>query len=244
MKIHKTILLSWFVFFGIAINISFATDTDPEAVKASNITYNTIAIRGKGKFQSDKNKLNFAFKIHGEKGKMIWASIAAMGVEAARIVITKDSLKMIDRVKNKYLLAPISDFEKKIGVKFTLDMLEDLLVGNAHVTNTKTDFKEDGKFTWMMYVLETVDLKYQLDKKTLKPVAIHGTEIIKNNVFDVNYSKFTPVEKFNVPFLTKSVIQSDGKEQRFELTYSRVELNKDDLVFSFTIPQDYEPYQN
>ena len=59
-----------------------------------------------------------------------WISIIpALGIEAARVLLTTDSLKLLDRIDDKYFLGNIPAALEKFKVKPDLDLLQEALIG-------------------------------------------------------------------------------------------------------------------
>lgn len=69
-------------------------------------------------------------RIKHEEG--IWISVTAGGlIEVARVLITPDSLKVMDRVNNQYLKKPFAFIHDYASEKVDYQTLEALLVGNC-----------------------------------------------------------------------------------------------------------------
>lgn len=62
----------------------------------------------------------------------IWMSITpALGIEAARLLITKDSIFFMDKLKKQYYKAEYEELEELTNSELPFESLENLIVGNA-----------------------------------------------------------------------------------------------------------------
>ena len=74
-------------------------------LKENEFNFKTISSKAAVSVIDNANKKT-SFKVHLRirKDSIIWMSISKLGIEAARVIITTDSLKLIDRLKKEYFL--------------------------------------------------------------------------------------------------------------------------------------------
>lgn len=66
-----------------------------------------------------------------EKDKYIWMSVTAvLGIEAARVLITQDSVQILDRLHRKYIVSNFDLISKMTNVPLTLEHLQRMITGN------------------------------------------------------------------------------------------------------------------
>ena len=66
-----------------------------------------------------------------EKNERIWFSVrVALGVEAARGLITKDEFFIIDRVNKQVIQSTPDIIEREFKIKLRYDQIESILIGN------------------------------------------------------------------------------------------------------------------
>ena len=58
------------------------------------------------------------------------SATAVLGIEAARIYISRDSIKILDKLNKRYLTQSYSYFTRFSDVPLTLEVLQNLFVGN------------------------------------------------------------------------------------------------------------------
>jgi hypothetical protein len=78
-----------------------------------------------------------AFNIRMERGKQIWLVLRPMlGIEAFRVLITPDSLRMVDRINKQYYEKPFSYLNQLAGTQIDYPTLENLLLNNLSHLNS------------------------------------------------------------------------------------------------------------
>ncbi len=80
-----------------------------------------------------------AFNIRIERGKQIWLVLRPMlGIEVFRVLITPDSLRMVDRINKQYYEKPFSYLNQLAGTQIDYQTLENLLLNNlGHLSSTE-----------------------------------------------------------------------------------------------------------
>lgn len=122
-----------------------------ELLDSVSLTQNDFTwFTGKAKVKyDDGNKAqNFTANIRMKKDSIIWISITSlMGIEAARLTIDQDSIRVLDRLKKRYIVEPVSRSDQYLPFDLDLGMVQDLLAGNfLWSTDGKLKSKvDDGK---------------------------------------------------------------------------------------------------
>jgi len=88
---------------------------------------------------------NFGGQIRIENGQQIWITVTAVGgfFEVARLKITRDSVFLHNRLERTATIRDFSFFREMIGVDFTFDMLQDILVGNHFLGEPNGEYTVD-----------------------------------------------------------------------------------------------------
>ena len=74
-------------------------------VPAANFDFNFLQSKAKVQANVKGKDYSLTFNIRMQKDKRIWISVNAIGsIEVARILITPDSVRIIDRINNQYLV--------------------------------------------------------------------------------------------------------------------------------------------
>ncbi len=94
-------------------------------------------------------KTSFKTNLRMKKDSIIWMSISpALGIEVARMIITPDSIKFLDKWNDQYYIGTHKFLEDRIKVHLDFNMIQDLAVGNPILYDPDEKFKgtkdEDG----------------------------------------------------------------------------------------------------
>jgi hypothetical protein len=205
---------------------------------------------------------DFTGLIRMRRDSVIWISITApvLGIEAVRALITKDSVKFMNRIEKNYFAGGYDTISKLLQAELDFDMIQSILVGNS-----VTFYEEDEKMRAArdrdssQYILSTIR------KRKLKKV-LHGGEIFKepaqsiwlenqsfkisrilivetsgNRSFDARYSAFKKLDSIPFPHKIDFEIKAE-KTLKIKSEYKRTTLNNSE-TFPFTIPEKYEKIQ-
>lgn len=117
----------------------FSTKELLEKLEINEFKFETLSAKANITF-TDEKETSFKANLRIKKDSAIWMSITpALGIEMARVLITKDSVLFMDRIHNKYFVGDFAYLNKMFDVDMDYNMLEALLVGNS------IEFEKDEK---------------------------------------------------------------------------------------------------
>lgn len=99
-------------------------------MKENELRFETISMKAEinAKINRKKSKLSATLRI--QRDSMIWVSISpGLGLEAARILITQDSLFFMNRINKEYFSSDFSYIASRFKVDVDFNMLQSLLLG-------------------------------------------------------------------------------------------------------------------
>lgn len=106
------------------------------------LDYQWFAAKVSTDSEMNGEKMSFKTNLRMRKDSIIWMSISpALGIEVARMVVTPDSVKFIDKWNDKYYLGTHEFIEQRINVDLDFGMLQDLAVGNPILYDPEEKFK-------------------------------------------------------------------------------------------------------
>jgi len=104
------------------------------------IDYKYLSTKSKFQYKNDNQLINATLNMRIQKNERIWFSVrVALGVEAARGMITKDQFIIIDRVNKQVIQASPDLIEREFKIKLNFDQLESILTGNLLYDISQTD---------------------------------------------------------------------------------------------------------
>lgn len=104
-----------------------------EKMNANRIEFKTFTAELKMDYEDDKGKKmnNLGVNIRMLHDSVIWVRISGpLNVEGARVLITKDSIKIVNRMEGTVTLRNTSEGQELLKLSMDFKTLEDLIVGN------------------------------------------------------------------------------------------------------------------
>jgi hypothetical protein len=209
----------------------------------------------------DSEEHSFNVSVRCRKDSVIWLSISKLGIDAARVIITKDTVKFtMGLTEKKYFVGDFSYINQMLHADLDYDMLQALLFGNSAAFHDDDDKLKPGRDrNTCQYFLSTVRKRhlkkinngtetpnesYQtiwLDPTTFKIVTLEFDDIKAKRKFNSSYNDFRPVANYLAPFKLLYSITAE-KNIKADINYSRISINEQQS-FPFKIPPSYERIQ-
>lgn len=227
-----------------------------DRIATNKLDFNNFSAKANVKLtQGDKK--NFKANIRVQKDSLIWISISAFSIEVARVLITKDTVKVLNRIERKYFIGDYEYINKRFNVQLEFDVLQSILVGNPinFEPDEKVKFATDKDKYYLGNLkkrrAKKADNKPQriekkkeevislwIDQANFKIVKFLYSDLTANRFILGKYSNFLSIEDQLIPHDLSFEFQSE-KPANVELTYSKIALNTP-LKFSFKISSKYE----
>lgn len=204
----------------------------------------------------DSTYNSFAISLRMRKDSIIWMSISKLGIEGARVFITKDSVKIIDKINNMYFKGDYLYISKMLNMPLDFDIIQSLLVGNS-ATFYYDDEKLKPGIDNCQYMLGTVrkhkikkveergkDLKESAQTlymipETFKIARILFYEFNPDRVFDARFYDFTSVDSTQLFPLKMAYCVKGPRTISIDVSYAKPRLDEEQS-FPFKIPENYE----
>lgn len=104
--------------------------------KVNFINFKTFAGKVDVDFDDGKgNAKSVTAKLVMTKNETIWLSAGLLGFEGVRALITKDSVKILNKLSKEYTATSLAYLQDKIGLPIDFETLQNLLIGNVIFTN-------------------------------------------------------------------------------------------------------------
>jgi hypothetical protein len=162
---------------------------------------------------TDKNNETTSFDVNlrMRKDSAIWISITPLlGIEVARVLVTPDSIRILDRLNKTYMHRDFDFLEDLLKTRINFDIMQAVIVGNyfPYLKNEKLkSVYEDSTFLILSTLSKRKAKRVMEDKDPNKP-------IIQDFWIDSNYK------------INKSKITDDKLDRTLEANYSHYfELN-------------------
>jgi hypothetical protein len=215
-----------------------------DKIESARIDYKTFSAKVKVNFEGfDGKNYDFNAFIRIQKDHLIWVLInAGFGIEAFRILVTPDSVKVISKLEKTYRLRSVNYLKDIAHLPVDFKILQDLLVGNAIYLDSSniTFYRKDENGVSLMSVGEYFRNYLTLNNidYTVKHSKLDDQDEMRARTCDITYSDyekrdsffFSTYRKISVAEKTKLDVQLGFKQYNFNET----------LSFPFTIPKNYK----
>jgi hypothetical protein len=176
------------------------------------------------------------------KDSAIWISAnAILGIEAMRVFITRDSVKLLNKLEKTYTARSVDYLQQLTALPLDLETLQNLIVGNPVFldpnvvsysrANNGITMLSIGEFFKNLITLSEID-------HTILHSKLDDADISRNRTANLTYSDYE--NKKGVPFATKRRITvAEKKTLDIRLDFKQYDFNEP-VSFPFTVPRNYE----
>ena len=202
----------------------------------------------------DKETRAFNANLRICKDSAIWMSISpGLGIEVARVLIDKDSVRFINRLNSTYFKGGFDYLNKLLQVDVNFKMIQAVLLGNVYLHYGVDKYIQDRENAEL--VLSTLKFRKIKRENELEVPQILTQEIwyspAQQKITKMEMQDYRPIRKFNVRYNAFETVEgislpvkinieaSANKELKIVLDYSKIGLNKE-LNLPFNIPDGYE----
>ncbi|MCB9245371.1 MAG: DUF4292 domain-containing protein [Flavobacteriales bacterium] len=221
-------------------SFKFTEGEEREKLSDASFLIDHVSLKAKVTQSDGRNEQSFQLNLRMIEDSIIWASVTALGIEGARILVDRDSFQMVDRLNKTYYKAGLSYFEELLGQRFSLVEIQDLLVGNPNSRLLHGKFQENALLgAYLEYNGGNYLLKGNFnDCLRLTRYSITGAD--SRQRVDVRYDRFLRIKKRGLLPGT-IVIQAQDGDKKLDLTIEYQSVNQEPIEnVSFQIPARYE----
>lgn len=223
----------------------------------------SVSINNNGK----KNTYKGLMKI--QRDSAIWISMTApLGIEVARILITEDSVKLVDRYHKQYFKGDFDIIASKFNNEFDFYTIQSILTNDLFefpkyddkpfVRNFKGKVKNDS-YVFYTFNERRLEKKYRrierknkrnkeasivyqanyIDPDTFRITEVLIDELSKDWRFNIKYNDFKRVAGQLFPMKINFWVEAGEKRFSCKVSYSKMLFRKD-VKLSFKIPSSYK----
>ena len=215
--------------------------------EVNEIDYKFLSTKSKFQYKNENQLINATLNTRIERDKKIWFSVrVALGVEAARGLITKDELTIIDRVNKQVIKSTPDIIERTFKIKLNFEQLESILIGNLLYNIDTTDqILKEGTYFKIVQQKESIQSQNLINTKTSKIEKLILFDEITNYLLTVDYENFKPLGNILFPgrhqFTSISYLDNSAVPiiNNINFNYKEVERTNKPLKFPFNIPSKY-----
>lgn len=205
------------------------------------LDFNYLVIKSKINFKAQGNSTNLTANIRMKKDSLIWLSITpGMGIEVLRAIVTPDSVKVINRLENKYEAYSISYINQKLGVDLNYYNLQNLLVGDMLLPVQASDQVFTTDIIWQVKQqikgLDVVTMISRLQKKVIRTEATNTDQ----KYLLSTYKDFIIADSLLFHQEQIIMMKNGNDTSILEASHQKIEFPKKSVAFPFNVPKRFE----
>lgn len=190
---------------------------------------------------SDGKNYDVNANVRMYKDSAIWIAVnALLGIDAMRLYITKDSVKLLDKLNKTYTARSVDYLQEVTSLPLDLHVLQDLIVGNPLFLDSNIVSYSAGNNQISLLSLGVLFknlITLNESDKTLLHSKLDDTDPVRNRTADLTYTNYE--NKKGLPFSTKrQIVVAEKNRLDIKLDFKQYEFNQD-LSFPFSIPKNY-----
>ena len=217
-----------------------------------NSNYSLLSAKLAVNHSTEEKTQSFGVRARIKKDSIIWLSITpGLGIEVVRLVITLDTIKMLNRMDQKYFVESFEKTNDLLKMEMTFQILQSALTAEFVPL-----YNEPAYSLTPLVDLYTLEAKTEEIEKSDAPLKLEQRTEIDPSIWRVTrtvlknearnerilaeYSDFQELETMVFP--TSMRFRTQGKENvAVDVKWSKIE-EKSTLRFPFNIPSKYAPY--
>lgn len=210
-------------------------------MRAQLFEYDGISAKIKSEYTAkDGDNMSLSINMRAKKNQFIWVSISpGLGLEAARVLFTPDTIKVMDRLNKKYLITDYSFINGYTSAPVNFSMLQNVLTGNPafiDLSNVKIISDTLPSFTFIHTGINNLD-HFMLVNRKFKNEKSELIEKTKNQKVIISYGDYQLIDTSWFPF-DADIEMIGEKTVKMQLRYQNI-VRQNDVEPSFNIPANY-----
>ena len=211
-------------------------------IEDNNFEFNNFEAKFDVKMKGD-NKFGLKGQLRMQNDSVIWVSLSLkLGIEMARVMITEDSLKFINRSNKTYITENLDYVNDFLPIEASIKLMQDILVGNNNQIERNDKYKvaiENNSYKLMSNENSVLRNDILVTPKTFRiskyDIRLYDDNI---NILQLQYDNFQKINNKYLP--TKIIIKlNSGEDVNIEIDYSEIKVGEKPS-FPFNITKKYE----
>ncbi|MGB1205523.1 MAG: DUF4292 domain-containing protein [Chitinophagales bacterium] len=212
-----------------------------QKVMENEIDAQWLSVHAKIKAKDSKQSQNFNADIRMKKDSIFWVTIYPpfLKISVAQALITKDSIKVLDRINKKYYVKNIGYLEELVNYPLDFNSLQGLILGNAITSFNETTVLTNAENTCSLNTKEQqLDMALHLDNQAFTIREMCVADSSKNQSISVKMSNYKDLN--DKKFAHRRVIDVKTPDTyHAEIDFSKIKINEP-LSFPFKASRKYE----
>lgn len=214
-----------------------------QGIQKNRIDFRTFSAKVKVEFAgNDGKRTDVNANIRITRDSVIWVSInALLGIEAFRVMITPDSVKLLNKLDKIIQLRSVNYLQEVAKIPLTFYDLQELLIGNpVFLDSNIISYRKDDQTVSLVSVgklfrnlLTVKSSDYALQQSKLDDI-----DVLRSRTGNISYGGYELKggQRFST---SRRITLTEKTKLDIEMQFKQVDFNLD-LSFPFAIPRNYK----
>src|SRR4051812_39017853 len=209
---------------------------------SQRINFKTFSAKVKMDYDGSEGNGQATVYVRMQKDSIIWLSLTgALGIEGFRVIITRDSVKLMNKLDKVVQYRSIQYLNELTHVPVNFYDMQNILIGNPiYLDSNIVSYKYSDDYLSILMAGSVFKNLLTVDKNTLlmQHSKLDDIDPSKNRTADITFSNYNKVNNFN--FSTARKI-SVAEKAKLDINLDFKQYNFDQaLTFPFNIPKNYK----
>lgn len=235
------------------------TSSAVSQMEESAIRFTTLSMNAEIAIKTGETNNSVSGMIRIKKDSLIWISARKMGFEIGRLMLSKDSVWVLDRINSRYFAGDYSYFRQQFNLEVDYNLVESMLLANPLANWSAEPVKvecDDPSWCSILY-----PERYRINQGSDLVARPEGSTVMEEHItlsksngrilthrigvkgeqrsIAASYEKFTTVHKQLFPSLTRLEIDNRGATTTLIFKADTPAMNEPE-TFPFKIPESYQ----
>jgi len=214
-------------------------------LQKTRIDYKTFSAKVKFDYQGANDENHATANIHMKKDSIIWIQITGLaGIEGMRLIITKDSVKLINYLDHTYQFNTVSYLQELVDAPLGFYDLQDIIIGNpVFVDSNVVSYKSSVNGLQVLMVGKLFKNMVTFDKTNLKVIhsKLDDVDPLRNRTCDITYSNYRTQDTISFS-MSREITFAEKSKLDISLDFKQYSFNQPE-TYPFNIPKRYKKKQ-
>jgi hypothetical protein len=225
--------------------IPMVSENDLANLNVRHSDFKYLNTRSKITYENGSQQMSSPTNIRIRKDSLIWFSVTpVLGIEAARGMVTRDSLFLINKLQKEYHAYSFAELSQKLNVVVDFDILQSALLGDPiQPISQNNRIRRTENEIIVLQQQQGVDIINYFSNATLKLIKVILQEPNSPNNLLLQYADFQNHGPNILPYSSTITAQYQEKQEMkatvVAFQHNKAEFSDTALSFPFSIPDRY-----
>ncbi len=216
-------------------------------ISANQISYKTLSERTILTWDDGNTAQQFNAGIRLKRDSLIWMSLGMFGFEGARVLVSPDSFRLVNKLTNEYMVRDYSFIQSWILMPVSFEMLQQIIAGEKISVNEKATFATKEDSSYVLYLesdklLEKVwvdTVSYTIKKILLKDKLLKQDMTITFDSYNSLNPRLTVGQEKPFSYKRNIIIHRDAATMKLSMEITKAQVDEE-LSFPFEVNEKYK----